>query len=52
VLSLVPRYILENPLILVITNFLDIIALEFTEVITIAAKTSIPISKPGARPKS
>jgi hypothetical protein len=43
--------VLENPYILAITDFLDIIALEFTEAITIAAKASIPVSKPGARPK-
>jgi hypothetical protein len=44
-------YILENPFILVITDFLDIVALEITEAITTAAKASIPVSKPGARPK-
>jgi hypothetical protein len=43
--------VLENPHILVITDFLDIIALELTEVITTAAKASIPVNKPGARPK-
>jgi hypothetical protein len=42
---------LENPLILAITDFLDIIALELTEAITTTVKTSIPVSKPGARPK-
>jgi hypothetical protein len=42
---------LENPYILAITNFLDIIALELTEAITTVAKASIPVSKPGARPK-
>jgi hypothetical protein len=45
-------HILENLYILVITDFLDIVALELTEAITTAAKTSIPVSKPGARPKS
>jgi hypothetical protein len=44
-------YMLENPYILVITDFLDIIALELTEAITTTAKTSIPVNKPGARPK-
>jgi hypothetical protein len=43
--------VLENPYILAITDFLDIVALELTEVITTAAKASIPVSKPGARPK-
>jgi hypothetical protein len=43
--------VLENPYILAITDFLDIIALELTEAITTAAKTSILVSKPGARPK-
>jgi hypothetical protein len=42
---------LENPYILVITDFLDIITLEFTKIITTIAKTSILVSKPGARPK-
>jgi hypothetical protein len=42
---------LKNLYILAITDFLDIIALELTEAITTAAKTSIPVSKPGARPK-
>jgi hypothetical protein len=42
---------LENLHILAITDFLDIIALEFTEAITTAAKASILVSKPGARPK-
>jgi hypothetical protein len=45
-------HVLENPYILVITNFLDIVTLELTEAITIAAKASIPVSKLGARPKS
>jgi hypothetical protein len=44
-------YILENLLILVITDFLDIIALELTEAIITTAKTSILVSKLGARPK-
>jgi hypothetical protein len=44
-------HVLENPLILVITNFLDTAALELTEAITSAAKASIPVNKPGARPK-
>jgi hypothetical protein len=44
-------HVLENLHILAITNFLDIIALELTEAITTAAKASIPVSKPGARPK-
>jgi hypothetical protein len=44
-------YILKNLYILVITDFLDIIALELTEAITTTAKASIPVSKPGARPK-
>jgi hypothetical protein len=42
---------LENPYILAITDFLDIAALELTKAITTAAKASIPVSKPGARPK-
>jgi hypothetical protein len=42
---------LENPPILAITDFLDIVALELTEAITTAAKASIPVSKPGARSK-
>jgi hypothetical protein len=45
-------HVLENPPILVITDFLDTAALELTKAITSAAKTSIPVSKPGARPKS
>jgi hypothetical protein len=45
------NHILENLYILVITNFLDIVTLEFTEVITTTAKASILVSKPGARPK-
>jgi hypothetical protein len=44
-------HILENPYILAITDFLDITALELTEAITTAAKTSILVSKLGARPK-
>jgi hypothetical protein len=44
-------YILENPYILAITDFLDIIALEFTKIITTIAKTSILVSKLRARPK-
>jgi hypothetical protein len=44
-------HVLENPYILAITDFLDIIALELTEAITTTAKASILISKPGARPK-
>jgi hypothetical protein len=44
-------HVLENPYILVITDFLDIIALELTEAITTAAKASILVSKPGTRPK-
>jgi hypothetical protein len=44
-------HVLENLYILVITDFLDIIALELTEAIITAAKASIPVSKPGARPK-
>jgi hypothetical protein len=44
-------HVLENPYILVITDFLDIIALEFTETITTTAKTNILVSKLGARPK-
>jgi hypothetical protein len=44
-------HVLENPYILAITDFLDIVALELTEAITTAAKASIPVSKPGARPK-
>jgi hypothetical protein len=43
--------VLENPLILAITDFLDTIALEFTKAITSTAKASIPVNKPGARPK-
>jgi hypothetical protein len=44
-------HVLENPPILAITDFLDTAALELTEAITSAAKASIPVSKPGARPK-
>jgi hypothetical protein len=44
-------HVLENPYILAITDFLDTAALELTEAITTAAKTSILVSKPGARPK-
>ena len=44
-------HVLENLYILVITDFLDIVALELTEAITTAAKASIPVSKPGAKPK-
>jgi hypothetical protein len=44
-------HVLENPHILAITDFLDTIVLELTEAITTAAKASIPVSKPGARPK-
>jgi hypothetical protein len=44
-------HMLENLHILAITDFLDIIALELTEAITTTAKASIPVSKPGARPK-
>jgi hypothetical protein len=44
-------HVLENPHILAITDFLDIAALELTEAITITAKASILVSKPGARPK-
>jgi hypothetical protein len=44
-------HMLENLYILVITDFLDIVTLELTEVITTATKTSILVSKPGARPK-
>jgi hypothetical protein len=44
-------HVLENLLILAITDFLDIVALELTEAITTATKTSIPVNKPGARPK-
>jgi hypothetical protein len=44
-------HVLENPHILAITDFLDIIALELTEAITTAAKANIPVSKLGARPK-
>jgi hypothetical protein len=47
----IESYVLENLYILAITDFLDIIALELTEAITTATKTSIPVSKPGARPK-
>jgi hypothetical protein len=45
-------HVLENPYILAITDFLDIVALELTEAITTTAKASILVSKPGARPKS
>jgi hypothetical protein len=44
-------HVLENPLILLITDFLDTTALELIAAITSAAKTSILVSKPGARPK-
>jgi hypothetical protein len=44
-------HVLENPHILAITDFLDTTALELTEAITTTAKASIPVSKPGARPK-
>jgi hypothetical protein len=44
-------YILENLLILAITDFLDIAALELTEAITTTAKTSIPVNKLETRPK-
>jgi hypothetical protein len=44
-------HVLENPYILVITDFLDIVALELTEAITTATKASIPVNKPGARSK-
>jgi hypothetical protein len=44
-------HVLENPYILAITDFLDIITLELTKAITTTAKASIPVSKPGARPK-
>jgi hypothetical protein len=44
-------HVLENPHILAITDFLDIVALELTKAITTAAKTSILVSKLGARPK-
>jgi hypothetical protein len=44
-------HVLENPHILAITDFLDIVALELTEAITTAAKASILVSKLGARPK-
>jgi hypothetical protein len=44
-------HVLENLYILVITDFLDIAALELTETITTTAKTSILVNKPGARPK-
>jgi hypothetical protein len=44
-------HVLENPHILVITDFLDIIALELTEAITTVVKASIPVSKLEARPK-
>jgi hypothetical protein len=40
-------HVLENPYILAITDFLDIVALELTEVITTATKASILVSKPG-----
>jgi hypothetical protein len=43
--------VLENLYILVITDFLDIIALELTKAIITAAKANIPVNKPGARPK-
>jgi hypothetical protein len=42
---------LENLHILAITDFLDTAALELTKAITIAAKASILVNKPGARPK-
>jgi hypothetical protein len=48
----IESHVLENLYILAITDFLDIIALEFTKAITITTKTSILVSKPGARPKS
>jgi hypothetical protein len=35
-----------------LTDFLDLAALELTSAITLAAKASISIIKPGARPKS
>jgi hypothetical protein len=44
-------HVLENLLILAITDFLDTVALEFTEAITTTAKASILVSKLGARPK-
>jgi hypothetical protein len=44
-------HVLENPPILAITDFLDIIALELTETITTTTKANILVSKPGARPK-
>jgi hypothetical protein len=44
-------HVLENPYILVITDFLDTAALELTEAITTITKASILVSKPGARPK-
>jgi hypothetical protein len=44
-------HVLENPLILVITDFLDIIALELTKAITSTAKASILVNKPRTRPK-
>jgi hypothetical protein len=44
-------HVFENPHALVITDFLDTAALELTEAITNTAKTSIPVNKPGARPK-
>jgi hypothetical protein len=44
-------HVLENLLILAITDFLDIIALELTKTITTTAKTNILVSKPRARPK-
>jgi hypothetical protein len=43
--------VLENPPILLITDFLDTIALELTKVITSTTKASIPVNKPRARPK-
>jgi hypothetical protein len=45
------NHVLDNPHILAITDFLDIIALELTEAITTIAKASILVNKPGARPK-
>jgi hypothetical protein len=45
-------HVLENLYILVITDFLDITALELTEAITTTTKTNIPVNKLGARPKS
>jgi hypothetical protein len=47
----IENHVLENLYILAITDFLDIIALELTEAITTTTKTSILVSKPGARPK-